>query len=60
MFINPTPSFVNANGKWKSIWAAEFNINKIITPNKFKMNLGWNPNFTSEIHTVRLGATVFL
>lgn len=60
MFINPTPSFVNANGKWKSIWAAEFNLNKIITPNKFKVNLGWNPNFTTEIHTVRLGATVFL
>lgn len=60
MFINPTPSFINVNSKWKSVWAAEFNLNKIITPNKFKVNLGWSPNFTSEIHILRMGATVFL
>ena len=60
IFINPTPSFLNTNGNWKSFWAAEFNLNRIIKPNKFKMNLSWNPNFTTDVNTFRLGGTVFL
>ncbi len=60
LFINPIPTFTNTNGSWKSIWAAEFNLNRIIKPNKFKMNASWNPNFTNNINVFRLGGTFFL
>lgn len=60
LFINPTPTFLNTDGSWKTIWGGELNFNKIITPNKFKMNAGWFPNFTNEINIFRLGATFFL
>lgn len=60
LFVNPIPIFLNTNGDWKTIWAGEFNLNRIITPNKFKMNIGWFPNFTADIQTVRIGATLFL
>ena len=60
MFINPTPTFLNTNGNWKSIWSGEFNLNKIITPGKFKMNIGWGPNFTYDVHTLKLGCTFYL
>ena len=60
LFINPNPSFLNTNGTWKTIWASEFNLNKIIMPNRFKMNISFNPNFTYEIYTFRLGGTFFL
>ncbi len=60
LFVNPIPSFLNSNGNWNSIWAAEFNLNRIVVPNKFKMNLSWNPNFTYTINVFRLGATIFL
>ena len=60
LFINPLPTFLNTNGNWKSIWAAEFNLNRIIVPNKFKMNVSWNPNFTANVNTFRLGGTFFL
>ena len=42
-----------------TIWQAEVNFNYIITPNKFKVNAGWFPNFTNDINTIRLGATFF-
>lgn len=60
LFINPIPVFINSNGIWKSSWTAETNLNRIIIPNKFKMNFGWFPNFTANIHTFRLGGTIFL
>jgi hypothetical protein len=60
MFINPTPSFLNTNGIWKSYWSGELNLNKIITPNKFKVNVGWSPNFTSEVHIFKIGATLYI
>lgn len=60
LFINPTPSFLNTNGGWKTIWSGELNLNKILIPNKFKMNVGWLPNFTNDLYVYRLGATFFL
>jgi hypothetical protein len=60
LFVNPIPTFINTNGSWKSIWAAEFSLNRIIKPNKFKMNASWNPNFTNNINVFRLGGTFFL
>ncbi len=56
MFINPIVTFFN----FDTIWQAELNYNYIITPNKFKVNAGWFPNFTSEADTFRIGATFFL
>ncbi len=60
LFVNPIPTFLSTNGNWKSIWAAEFNLNRIIKPNKFKMNVSFNPNFTYDVYTFRLGGTFFL
>ena len=60
LFLNPIPTFLNTNGNWKGIWAAECNLNRIIVPNKFKMNMSWNPNFTNKVNVYRLGATFFL
>jgi hypothetical protein len=60
LFINPTPSFLNTNGSWKTYWSADLNLNRVIIPNKFKMNLGWSPNFTAEIQVIRFGTTFYL
>nr|WP_315142818.1 hypothetical protein [uncultured Flavobacterium sp.] len=60
LFINPTPTFLNTNGSWNTIWSGEVNLNKIITPNKFKVNAYWSPNFTSDVHIFRIGATLFI
>lgn len=60
MFINPTPAFINSNSNWKTVWTGEFSLNHIFIPNKFKANLFWGPNFTYDIHVLRLGATLFL
>ncbi|HLO80662.1 MAG TPA: hypothetical protein VK166_06875 [Chitinophagaceae bacterium] len=60
IFINPIPSFLNTNGDWNSNWLAEFSLNKIIKPNKFKINISYNPNFNNGNYILRLGATVFL
>ncbi|HLO80860.1 MAG TPA: hypothetical protein VK166_07880 [Chitinophagaceae bacterium] len=60
LFINPTPSFLNTNGNWRSIWSGELNLNKIVIPNKLKVNAFWGPNFTNDIHVFRMGATFFL
>lgn len=60
LFFNPTPTFLHSNGKWRSIWSGELNLNKIIIPNKLKVNVFWGPNFTSDIHVFRLGSTFFL
>jgi hypothetical protein len=60
IFINPTPTFLNTNGTWKSYWSGELNLNRIITPNKFKVNLGWSPNFTTEVQIFKIGATLYI
>jgi hypothetical protein len=60
MFINPVPTFINTNGDWNANWLAEFSLNKIIIPNKFKMNFAYNPNFSNGVFILRLGATWFL
>lgn len=60
LFFNPTPSFINTNGNWKTFWTGDLNFNHIFIPNKFKMNVGWTPNFTLETNTFRLGATIFI
>lgn len=60
LFVNPVPVFLSTGDSWKSVWSGEVNLNKIIKPNKLKMNIGWYPNFTAEVHTIRLGATMYL
>jgi len=60
LFINPTPSFLNTDGDWKTFWSGELNLNRIIIPNKFKMNAYWGPNFTTDVHIFRIGATLFI
>jgi len=60
MFINPTPSFINANGKWNSIWSGDFSLNRIVVPNKLKLNVSFNPDFTNKIYVYRAGATFYL
>ena len=60
LFVNPIPVFLNSNGKWNDVWAAEVNLNRIVKPNKLKMNIGWFPNFTYKVHTFRLGGTIYL
>ncbi|MEK8180808.1 hypothetical protein WMW71_10705 [Flavobacterium buctense] len=60
MFVNPTPTLLNTNGNWKTFWSGEFNLNHIITPNKFKMNIGCSPNFTNDIYLYKIGATLFI
>ena len=55
-FVNPSVLFVNSHTQWQ----AEFDINQIIIPNKFKANIGWLPNFTDKVNTFRLGVTFFL
>lgn len=60
MFINPTPSFINTNGTWKSFWSGDFSLNRIVVPNKLKLNVSFNPDFTNEIYIYRAGATFYL
>ena len=60
LFVNPLPTFLNVKGDWSTNWAGELNLNKILVPNKFKMNIGWSPNFTQEVYSYKLGATFFL
>lgn len=60
LFVNPSPVFLNTNGNWKSIWNGDMSLNKIITPNKLKVNIGFAPNFTNKIYIYRAGATLYL
>jgi hypothetical protein len=60
LFVNPILTGLSTAGDWNNIWSGEFNLNHMIIPNKLKANVGYFPNFTNEIHTVRLGATFFL
>jgi hypothetical protein len=60
LFINPTPTFLNTDGNWRSVWSGELNLNKIVIPNKLKVNAFWGPNFTADVHVLRIGMTFFL
>lgn len=60
VFINPTPLLLNTEGDWKVNWLGEFSLNNIFIPNKFKMNIFWLPNFTTDSHSLRLGGTLYL
>ena len=60
MFVNPTPAFLNTNGDWKTFWSGDLNLNHIITPNKLKVDVGWSPNFTTELNIFRIGATLYI
>jgi hypothetical protein len=60
MFINPTPTFLSTNGTWKTFWSGDLNLNHIITPNKFKVNAGWSPNFTTKQNNFKIGATLYI
>ncbi len=55
LFVNPIVTFLN-----KTLWTGEFNYNYMITPNKLKVNAGYYPDFTNDINTIRIGATLFL
>lgn len=60
LFVNPIVTVLNTDGNWNNVWSGEFNLNHMIIPNKLKANVGYFPNFTNEIHTVRIGTTFFL
>ena len=55
LFINPTVTILS-----QTTWSSEFNFNYMITPNKLKVNASYFPNFTNNINTFRIGATLFL
>ena len=59
MFINPTPVFLNRAGVWKSVWSGDVSLTRILIPNKFTMNVGFAPNFTTDVYTCRIGSTLF-
>jgi hypothetical protein len=59
VFINPTPAFFNVNGKWKANWIGDVTLNTIVKPNKFKMSVGYNPDFANKIYTYRIGGTLY-
>lgn len=60
MFFNPTPTLLSTNGNWKMFWSGECNFNHIVTPNKFKVNVGFSPNFTTDLYLYKIGATLFI
>ncbi|MEW2923285.1 hypothetical protein AB1A65_17580 [Muricauda sp. ANG21] len=55
VFVNPIVTFFD----FDTIWQGELNFNHIITPNRFKVNAGWYPNFTSKFDTFRAGCTFY-
>jgi opacity protein-like surface antigen len=55
LFVNPIVTVLD-----RTLWTAEFNYNYMITPNKLKVNAGYYPNFSNDINTFRLGATLYL
>lgn len=60
LFVNPIYTWLTTNGLTADFWSGEFNLNRILKPNKLKANLGWFPNSTNETNTIRLGLTMFL
>ena len=55
LFVNPTVTILS-----QTTWSSEFNFNYMITPNRLKVNASYFPNFTNNINTFRIGATLFL
>ena len=55
LFVNPILTILSDTN-----WSGEFNFNYMISPNELKVNVGYFPNFTGEINTFRLGATLFI
>ena len=60
LFVNPIYTWLTTNGLTADFCSGEFNLNRILKPNKLKANLGWFPNSTNETNTIRLGLTMFL
>ncbi len=54
MFINPIVTILD-----NTLWSGEFNFNYMAKPNKLKLNIGYYPSFTQDIHTIRTGATFY-
>lgn len=54
VFINPIVTILN-----DTIWSGEFNYNYMAKPGKLKLNIGYFPIFTNDIHTIRTGATFY-
>jgi opacity protein-like surface antigen len=55
LFVNPIVTVLN-----RTLWTGELNLNYMVKPSKLKTNIGYYPDFTNEIHTFRVGATIFL
>lgn len=55
LFINPVLTLLK-----KTMWSGEFNFNYMAKPNKLKLNIGYYPLFTQEVHTLRAGATFYI
>ncbi len=55
LFVNPIVTVLK-----KTIWTGELNLNYMVKPSKLKTNIGYYPDFTNDIHTFRIGATIFL
>ncbi len=55
VFVNPIVTFFD----FDTVWQGELNFNHIVIPNKFKINAGWYPNFTSKFDTFRAGCTFY-
>jgi hypothetical protein len=60
VYFNPNPAILNTSGVWKVNWMTDVSLSKIVIPNKLQLNLYWGPNFTSEVHSFRLGGTFYL
>ncbi len=59
VFVNPIINISHFDSQWSDIWSGELIFNYIITPNKFKFNAGWYPDFTKNKNSYRIGGTVF-
>lgn len=57
-FINPIFTYSYTLGSWHSNWRGDLNLNYMVKPT-FKVNVGWSPDFTNEIHQFRAGTTFF-
>lgn len=58
VFINPIFTYSYTLSSWHTNWRGELNFNYMIKPT-FKVNVGWNPDFTNETHLVKAGSTFF-
>lgn len=54
VFVNPIVTILD-----DALWSGEFNFNYMAKPNKLKLNIGYYPLFTQNVHTIRSGATFY-